>query len=412
MKAITDYKVFIYILLIIGLSACSPTFIPSTGGEQGSYATQESALLEFVRATATVSAMQTEISQLQTAVVVANTNTPEAPTALPTETPLPTETLFPTATATALPPTAVPTATHTPLPTATAIPCNLAQFVEDVTVPDGTVVTAGTSFTKIWRLRNNGACSWTVNYDLVFYDGDPMDAPAVVPFGWQVDPGQTVDLAINLIAPATVDRYRGYWMLRDSAGNLFGVGQENRRIYVDIRVAAPENRNPLDFAENYCLADWSSSAGRVPCLGQSGDDRGYVRRIDKPTLESGYIDDEPALLTVPQNVYDGAIRGKYPELRIENGWHFTSLIGCANKASNCDVNFRLEYQIGNGAIQTLGTWREVYDEQFQTIDVDLSSLAGKDVKLILTVLANGSPSQDQGQWLAPRIYNAIQWHKP
>ena len=37
------------------------------------------------------------------------------------------------------------------------------------------------------------------------------------------------------------------------------------------------------------------------------------------------------------------------------------------------------------------------------MDADLSSLAGKDVKFILTIQANGSSSQDRAQWLVPKI---------
>jgi hypothetical protein len=88
---------------------------------------------------------------------------------------------------------------------------------------------------------------------------------------------------------------------------------------------------------------------------------------------------------------------------VENGYHFSAVIGCAHKANNCDVNFQLDYQIGSGSINTLKTWHEVYDEQFRSVDVDLSSLAGKDVKFILTVLSNGPSNNDRAQWLAPRI---------
>jgi hypothetical protein len=37
------------------------------------------------------------------------------------------------------------------------------------------------------------------------------------------------------------------------------------------------------------------------------------------------------------------------------------------------------------------------------VDVDLSSLEGEDVQLILTVLANGSPEDDLAFWLVPRV---------
>ncbi|HEX5810050.1 MAG TPA: hypothetical protein VFY25_15385, partial [Anaerolineales bacterium] len=40
------------------------------------------------------------------------------------------------------------------------------------------------------------------------------------------------------------------------------------------------------------------------------------------------------------------------------------------------------------------------------VDVDLSPLAGKDVKFILTVLTAGSAQQDRALWVGPHIYRA------
>jgi len=65
--------------------------------------------------------------------------------------------------------------------------------------------------------------------------------------------------------------------------------------------------------------------------------------------------------------------------------------------------FRLQYQIGNGSVRTLGQWREVYEGQSYPINIDLSTLTGENVKFILSVLANGSSHEDFALWLNPRI---------
>ena len=44
-------------------------------------------------------------------------------------------------------------------PTNTPSPCNNAVFVSE-TVPDGTEYDVGESFTKTWRLKNVGTCTW------------------------------------------------------------------------------------------------------------------------------------------------------------------------------------------------------------------------------------------------------------
>ena len=44
---------------------------------------------------------------------------------------------------------------------------NGAEFIEDVTVPDGTVLSPGEHFRKVWRLRNTGTCTWNRSYKVV-----------------------------------------------------------------------------------------------------------------------------------------------------------------------------------------------------------------------------------------------------
>lgn len=149
------------------------------------------------------------------------TVTPGLPiTRTPTFTPFP----FGVAT-TSVPPTVAPAATATTY-------CNAMQFVTDVTVPDGSVMTPNQAFTKTWRLRNAGTCTWTPSYAIVFSTGNSMNGPASQALPGNVGPGQTVDISVNLTAPAAPDTYRGNWKLRDASGILFG------QFYVDIKVQA------------------------------------------------------------------------------------------------------------------------------------------------------------------------------
>ena len=125
-----------------------------------------------------------------------------------------------------IPPTS-PTLTGTPNPTATAtpVPCNRAEFVTDVTFPDGADIQAYDTFTKTWRLRNVGTCTWTSDYRVVFDHGDQMLAPDSAPVtAGSVPSGGTVDVSVPMEAPGTPGTYKGYWRLRDAGGVLFGVG--------------------------------------------------------------------------------------------------------------------------------------------------------------------------------------------
>ena len=46
---------------------------------------------------------------------------------------------------------------------------------------------------------------------------------------------------------------------------------------------------------------------------------------------------------------------------------------------------------------------EQYDGKYFTVDLDLSPLAGQDVKFVLTVLSLGNASGDRTLWVQPRI---------
>jgi len=65
--------------------------------------------------------------------------------------------------------------------------------------------------------------------------------------------------------------------------------------------------------------------------------------------------------------------------------------------------FRLEYQIGNGNIRSLGQWQEVYEGRYYSVNIDLSPLRGEKVKFILTIFSNGSSHEDFALWVTPRI---------
>jgi len=134
------------------------------------------------------------------------------------------------------------TATSTPIkPTNTAVPtaasyCDWAAFVKDVTIPDGTQLTAGEVFTKTWRLQNRGTCTWTPDYMLVYTSGDQMGSTTAFRLPGNVAPGQTVDVSVTLTAPAVNGYQRSYWMLRNPSGSLFGTGNKaNEAFYVEIK---------------------------------------------------------------------------------------------------------------------------------------------------------------------------------
>ena len=309
--------------------------------------------------------------------------------------------LTPPASGTSLFPTfSLLTPSLTPAP---IIQCDAAAFVKDVSIPDGTTFGRNVNFTKTWRLQNIGTCAWTPSFALVFVSGNHLNAANNVGLSGYVNPGQTIDLAVNMTTPSSDGHFQGFWKLRDPNGVLFGIGaQAQSAFWVDIYVSGPTYTS-YDFVDNYCNASWENNDNDLPCPGSDGDDDGFVIKLDHPVMENGKTEDEPGLLTVPKDSNNGFIQGKYPAIHVQDGDRFQALINCQYKAYSCNVIFQLKYQIGGGDINTLRQWNEVYEGKYYPVDVNLSSLAGNNVKFYLVVKANGSPKQDKAIWLAPHI---------
>lgn len=159
----------------------------------------------------------------------------------PTDTPIPDEPILePLESATEAPTqfepsvTPQPTITNTPAPTAV---CDSAQFLADVTFPDGTVVRTGEFFKKTWRFKNTGVCAWNSSYSMIFDVGDQMGGLTTVPLP-DVAPGDEVELSVEFQAPAQSGTYRSYWRLRNPGGVMLPIagGYKNKSFYVEVRV--------------------------------------------------------------------------------------------------------------------------------------------------------------------------------
>jgi hypothetical protein len=182
----------------------------------------------------------TAASSLETASTGLTENAGATPTVSNTS-PLPTimatltlNTLTLTRTSTPVPP-ATQTLTATPI-------CNraLPGSPIDISIPDGTIMVPGKVFSKTWRLQNAGSCQWTTRYSAVYFSGDLLGASRINPFSGPVQPGQTVDITVDMVAPLDSGTYQGNWELSDPQGKLFGLGPNgNAPFWVRISVVAP-----------------------------------------------------------------------------------------------------------------------------------------------------------------------------
>lgn len=306
------------------------------------------------------------------------------------------------ATNTALSLPSLPASTLPSAASATPV-CDQAEFVRDITIPDGSQIAPGATFTKTWRIRNAGACTWS-GYTLVFDSGDQMGGTSPQTIG-NVPPGEDVDLSVNFTAPTSSGSYRGYWRIRNSAGVLIPVlgGTQGKSFFVDIRVSVTSSG--LDLHTRAVDANWVSGASTLTFGGPDTDTRGFAMYRNNQKLEDG---SSPAkiLETHPQWVTDGAITGTYPAYKVVPGEHFKARIGFLllsdGTCGSGNVRFQLNYKEGS-ASNSLGQWTETCDGVLRDIDVDLSSIAGRTVQFVLAVVANGTATQDQAIWVSPRV---------
>lgn len=290
--------------------------------------------------------------------------------------------------------------------------CNAASFIADVTIPDGTYINPGAPFTKTWRLKNTGTCAWTPTYALAYFTGERMGNTQPVFLSRWVSPGQSIDVSVTLTAPTASGTYRGYWKLQNTSGVMFGIGgAAANAFWVQIRVlGATQSVVSYDFIQNMCGGLWVFDGGPIACpVNFNKLFLGYVQKIDNPTMENGQLAGAPALLTVPQDKFNGFIQGIFPVDAILKGDHFQATIGCQYGATSCSVRYQLDYGSGTGTnFITLWKFNEQYDGLFYNVDIDLSPVEFvKDPRIVLSVYANGSAQGDFPLWVSPRIVRNV-----
>jgi hypothetical protein len=124
----------------------------------------------------------------------------------------PTQTIIPTAT---FPAPALVFSTPTPI-------CfDRLTFLDDLTIPDDSVFTPGSTMEKQWLIQNSGSCNWDNRYRLRLINGDAFGASpeqALFP----ARSGMQVILQINFVAPLEAGEYLSEWQAFDAQGIPFG----------------------------------------------------------------------------------------------------------------------------------------------------------------------------------------------
>jgi len=108
------------------------------------------------------------------------------------------------------------------LPTVNAEECfsNLT-FIEDITIPDNSFVTTGSSIDKQWLVENSGTCHWNSDYRLKHIGGAALDAPEEIAL-YPARAGTRATIQILFTAPFTDGVYESAWQAHDPKGIAFG----------------------------------------------------------------------------------------------------------------------------------------------------------------------------------------------
>lgn len=130
------------------------------------------------------------------------------------------------------------------LPISTAV-CDRVQpgIPIDVTIPDDTIIPPGESFVKTWRLVNAGNCTWNPSYAIVWFSGEPLTDQRSYVLGKDVPPGSSLDISVEMKAPASPGLYQSNWKLQNNNGQSFGIGPSGNSPFW-VRIIVPSVITP------------------------------------------------------------------------------------------------------------------------------------------------------------------------
>lgn len=277
---------------------------------------------------------------------------------------------------------------------------DVAAFVTDITIVDGTRLPPGTTFKKTWALRNDGVTTWNAGYELVFLSGDQMGSPTATALVQNpVPPGELGLISVELVAPEAKGKYIGFWKIRSPDGTMFGVGADNKPLYTEINVA-----NEYYFLNNLCSASWRAGEDLLYCPSVEGDPAGYYVVNNQLTMENG-IGANPSLVMVPPEVQNGEIVGRFNPVRIFSGAHLKSLVGCQFGYEQCKVKMKITYTTADGVEVPIGEYAQYYDGFTQEVDISLKDLGltGQEIGFNFYVQTDGGPEEDMSFWFNPRL---------
>lgn len=104
----------------------------------------------------------------------------------------------------------------------TTNPCYNLIYLEDVTIPDGTQMKAGETFTKTWLVQNVGGCAWRAGFTFQHFGGDSMRGSTVT-LAEAIPTGAKREISVQLVVPSGINGViESAWRMADENGSFFG----------------------------------------------------------------------------------------------------------------------------------------------------------------------------------------------
>ena len=98
---------------------------------------------------------------------------------------------------------------------------NNLTFLEDITIPDNSFVSFGSTIEKQWLIENSGTCHWNDKYTLRHTGGAGLGAPDVIAL-YPAKSSTQITIQIVFTAPFEEGVYESAWQAFDPNGFPFG----------------------------------------------------------------------------------------------------------------------------------------------------------------------------------------------
>jgi len=121
----------------------------------------------------------------------------------------------------------------TPEPTQIANCKNDLEYIQDLSIPDGTQLSPLKVIEKEWKVKNSGTCNWNDSYSVRLISGSDLGAEttqALVP----ARNGTEAIIRIEFTAPTEPGKYTATWQAYGPDGQPFG-----EWFSIDIAVTSP-----------------------------------------------------------------------------------------------------------------------------------------------------------------------------